>query len=129
MVGLELQISHANGRSRLACFGELDVGTASRFRAAVDEMLASSPTELWLEGAGITFLSAAGITALVDALVKCRDSEVTLHMELSPEARRVLDVVGLWWLGVVDDGIAVETALQDALRSYAETAADRESLS
>lgn len=45
-------------------------------------------------------------------------------MRLSPEARKVLDLVGLWWLGVVKDGISAQIALEEALRAYASRSLD-----
>lgn len=78
----------------------------------------SRPGKLELDCTGITLLTAAGIKCLVEAEVACRSRAILLDMTLSPEARKVLDVVGLWWLGVVRDGISAEIALEDALRAY-----------
>ncbi len=77
-----------------------------------------------LDCTGISLLTAAGIKCLVEAEVACRSRRIELDMELSPEARKVLDLVGLWWLGVVKDGISTEIALEDALRAYGNRALD-----
>ncbi len=105
-------------RTTIRCSGDLDVSTCRELRDAVNRALARDPELLELDCSRISLLTAAGIKCLVEAELACRAKSVPLDMALSPEARRVLDVVGLWWLGVVKDGIAVEIALEQALRRY-----------
>ncbi|MFP5297825.1 MAG: STAS domain-containing protein [Actinomycetota bacterium] len=122
MDGFFLDVWDEGDSTTIVCKGELDIATAGRLREAVAKALDSRPGRLILDGNGLSFLSAAGITALVEAVDRARRHSVDLELSLSKKARRVLDVVGLWWLGIVDDGFAVEEALDDALRRYAEQA-------
>jgi anti-sigma B factor antagonist len=116
-----LDIWHEDGLSTIVCRGELDVSTSNKLREAVSIALERAPTTLKLDCNGVRFLSAAGITVLVDSLVECRAAGTKLDLELSTQARRVLDIVGLWWLGIVEDGVAIHVSLQQALKTYAET--------
>jgi anti-anti-sigma factor len=105
-------------RTTIRCSGELDVSTCRELRDAVSRALAQDTASLELDCSGISLLTAAGIKCLVETDLACRRGGVALDMTLSAEARKVLDVVGLWWLGVVKDGISAEIALEQALRSY-----------
>lgn len=90
----------------------------------MDEAVAAGPEHLELDCSGLSLLTAAGIKCLVEAEVTCRGRGIDLDMKLSPAARKVLDLVGLWWLGVVKDGISAEIALEQALRTYGNRALD-----
>ena len=115
---LTIEVEHRSGRTTIRCSGELDVSTCRDLHAAVRKAIMSRPAALELDCTGITLLTAAGIKCLVDAEVACRSRGIDLDMPLSQEARKVLDLVGLWCLGVVKDGISAEIALQEALRAY-----------
>jgi anti-anti-sigma factor len=115
---LSIVVDTRAARTTIRCSGELDVSTCKDLRDAVTRAVAQRPSLLQLDCSGISLLTAAGIKCLVEAELVCREKDVPLEMSLSPEARKVLDVVGLWWLGVVKDGIAVEIALEQALRRY-----------
>lgn len=122
MDGFFLDVWDEGDATTVVCKGELDISTAGRLRESVAEALEARPRRLFLDCSGVSFLSAAGITALVEAVDRARRNGVDLELSLSKKARRVLDVVGLWWLGVVDDGFAVEETLDQALKKYAEQA-------
>lgn len=115
---LSISLDVQRGRTTIRCEGELDVSTCRELRTAVDEALAADPASIELDCSGVSLLTAAGIKCLVESQLACRTQGVDLDMSLSPQARKVLDVVGLWWLGVVKDGIAAEIALEEALRTY-----------
>lgn len=119
MSDLQTRVSRQLPTVSVTVAGEIDVATARSFRDCVVSEIGPGVEVISLDGRGITLLSADGITALVDVTVACRDHDVRLDLGMSPSARKVLDVVGLWWLGVIDDGIEIETALQAALRDYA----------
>lgn len=105
-------------RTTIRASGELDVSTCRQLQTAFRKALLGRPSALELDCTGITLLTAAGIKCLVEAEVACRSRGIPIDMRLSPEARKVLDLVGLWWLGVVKDGISAEIALEEALRAY-----------
>lgn len=110
------------------CSGELDIATCGRLEEALSIALESRPERLVFNGDGITLMTSAGISTLFNLARQCKDGGVLLTLHLSRDARRVLDLVGLWWLGVVDDGLSADDALDDALRAYAEQASDLRSL-
>lgn len=124
--GFSLDIVHGDDRSTIVVKGELDVKTSNILRDAVACCLDRGGSTVKVEGGGITSISAAGITTLVDSVTRCRDAGTVLQMDLSEQARKILDMVGLWWLGIVDDGVAIHLALQKALRAYAEQTFDRD---
>lgn len=111
----------------VGCSGELDVATSGRLEEALSIALEQRPTQLVLDGRGISLLTSSGITTLFKLAQSCRRRAIRLELKLSQPARRILDLVGLWWLGVVDDGLAVEDALNDALRAYAQLASETRS--
>ncbi len=115
-----IDVSRALTATRICCRGALDLVPAERLREAVGLELERGAPTLVLDCSEVSLLTSAGITALVDAASGCRDAGITLEMAFSPHARRVLDLVGLWWLGVIDDGISIHASLQRALRSYAD---------
>lgn len=117
---LTVSIEHDVGRTIIRCAGELDVSTCKSLQGALRKAIMAKPSALELDCTGISLLTAAGIKCLVEAEVACRSRAIQLDMTLSPEARKVLDVVGLWWLGVVKDGFSAEIALEEALRAYAD---------
>ena len=121
---LSISVEHDAGRTIVRCSGELDVSTCKDLQAALRRALLSKPSALVLDCTGISLLTAAGIKCLVEAEVACRTRGIDLDMPLSPEARKVLDLVGLWWLGVVKDGISAEIALEEALRAYGNRSLD-----
>lgn len=115
---LTVDVWQGAGRTTIRCSGELDVSTCRYLQTALRKVLMARPPVLELDCTRITLLAAAGIKCLVEADVACRSRGIDLEMSFSPEARKVLDLVGLWWLGVVKDGISAEIALEEALRAY-----------
>jgi anti-anti-sigma factor len=115
---LSILVDTRSRKTTIRCSGELDVSTCRQLRDAWTRALEGEPDLLELDCSGVSLLTAAGIKCLVEAELACRSKGVPLDMSLSAEARKVLDLVGLWWLGVVKDGIAVEIALEQALRKY-----------
>ena len=104
----------------IRCRGSLDLLPAEKLREATAATLEQGARSIVLDCSEVSLLTSAGITALVDVAIGCREAAAPLEMRFSAHCRRVLDLVGLWWLGVVDDGIAVHASLQSALRSYAD---------
>ena len=121
---LSIDVERRDGRTTIRCTGELDVSTCRDMQAVLRKVLLSRPSAVELDCTGITLLAAAGIKCLVEAEVACRSRGIDLEMSFSPEARKVLDLVGLWWLGVVKDGISAEIALEEALRAYGNRSLD-----
>ena len=118
--GFSISVHHREHTSVIECAGDLDLMPAEKLRETFEACLDGAPDRVVLDCSGVTLLSSAGITALVDTAIGCRERDIPLDLRLSPHARKVLDLVGLWWLGVVHDGISIHSALQKALRAYAE---------
>ena len=123
-IDYSIDVSHDLNESHIRCVGSLDLLPAERLREVVAAELQRDVRAIVLDCSEVSLLTSAGITALVDVAIGCREADVSLEMRFSAHARRVLDMVGLWWLGVVDDGIAVHASLQSALRSYADQSFD-----
>jgi anti-sigma B factor antagonist len=82
------------GGSRLLVAGEIDLGVAGRFAAAVKELLdTSSPVVIDLTG--VTFFNSTGIGVLCDAAESARRRGLTLVVEPSDYVRRTLEITGL----------------------------------
>lgn len=121
---LTIEVERRPDRTVIRCGGELDVSTCKVLQAALRKTMLARPGAIELDCTGIKLLAAAGIKCLVEAEVACRTRGIGLDMSFSPEARKVLDLVGLWWLGVVKDGISAEIALEEALRAYGNRSLD-----
>lgn len=123
-IDYSIDVSHGVNESHIRCVGSLDLLPAEKLREAVAAELQRDVGSIVLDCSEVSLLTSAGITALVDVAIGCREADAALEMRFSSHARRVLDLVGLWWLGVVDDGIAIHASLQSALRSYADQSFD-----
>lgn len=76
----------------VAIGGEVDVVTAGRVRAELRLAQALGPGRLILDLAGVTFLDAAGISAI---LSPCRAGDVRVTLVAPPgRVRRLLEIVG-----------------------------------
>jgi anti-sigma B factor antagonist len=76
--------------------GELDSDTAPDVLAAGDRALATEPTSLALDCAGITFFGSAGIRTLLDLRDACHDRNVEFRLVATPRrVLRPLEVTGL----------------------------------
>ena len=123
-IGLDVASSVRDGSITIACKGELDIATSSSLKEAVADSLGYEPERICIDASRVTFISAAGITTLIVSMTECQKRGIHFEAVLSSQVRRVLDLVGLWWFGVLDDGIAVHRALDAALQNYARHFAD-----
>ena len=113
-----VSVHHGDGYAYITCAGELDVATSQRLRQSVEVVLRQNPSRLRFDGMGISFLATAGVTVLIDVLMACHDQGIPVEVILSDRCRRVLVRLGLWWVGVIDDGASVDLSLREGLRSY-----------
>ena len=104
----------------LACAGDLDIATAGKLRDAIDICVEDEPAWFTLDTQGVSLLTSSGIEVLIHAVKECRARNTHLDLRLNHSARRVLDLVGLWWLGVIDDGPAIDESFKTAMRVYRE---------
>ncbi|MGH2729632.1 MAG: STAS domain-containing protein [Actinomycetota bacterium] len=111
-------LQHKGRTSTLACAGELDLGTSDRLQEGIELCLESNPTVIRFDGRQISLLTSPGIQILYRLAETCAKSGISLEMQLSPSARKVLDLVGLWWLGVADYAFSVDGGLDRALQRF-----------
>jgi anti-anti-sigma factor len=109
------------GRTKtLSCSGELDLSTCQKLEDAFALCLESHPSALHLDLSQLSLLTSAGIESLLRIVERAYREEIEVELSLSTQARRILDLVGLWWIGVIDDGVAIDAALANVHRSYLE---------
>lgn len=118
--GFSLAVRNHPEQTEITCIGVLDLLPAEKLREAVRGALEREAGSVVLDCSGVSLLTSAGITALVDSAVEAREAGQILSFRFGPHVRRILDLVGLWWLGVIDDGVAVHESLQKALRRFAD---------
>jgi anti-anti-sigma factor len=104
----------------ITCSGELDSLASARLEEALDLCFERSPRSLHLDALGLSLLTSAGVGTFLQAAQRCHEEGIAFSLETNKQGRRILDLLGLWWLGVVDDGAALETAMRDAQKRYAE---------
>ena len=123
-MGMDVASTSRDGNITIACKGELDIASSSSIRDALTQAFEHNPHRICIDASRVSFISAAGISTLIVAMTGCQERGIGFDVVLSPQVRRVFDLVGLWWFGVLDDGIAVDRALDAALRNYARHFAD-----
>ncbi|HEX2577861.1 MAG TPA: STAS domain-containing protein [Aquihabitans sp.] len=85
------------GTATIAVTGTIDLATAPRFDAAIDDALADGAACIVLDCAGLEFMDSTGISVLVRARARlagtaARPVEV---VDARPGIRRLLEVCGL----------------------------------
>lgn len=115
-----ISISYHPGSVTLACGGELDIATVRKLADAIDMSLDPRPQSMTLDLESVTLLTTSGIETLLDAASRCREEGIELTLCMSQHCRRILDLLGLWWLGVVPNGSEIEDAFAHVVRRYSE---------
>ncbi|QIS03113.1 anti-sigma factor antagonist [Nocardia brasiliensis] len=92
----------------LAITGEIDMASAPRFQAAVDEALREQPAALVIDLSEVEFFGSAGLSVLLVAAESVPQGQ--LRVVASPPVRRPIEVTGLDKLlsvfNTVDDALA-----------------------
>jgi anti-anti-sigma factor len=96
----------------ITCTGELDILSARELSDEIESVLDGDPVALTLDVRGLTLISSAGIELFLDAAGSCYDAGIPYELQVNPDGRQLLDLVGLWWLGVISDGYAAEVAMR-----------------
>ena len=92
-------VAPCTDRCRLALFGEVDLASAGRMRAFLDEHLRHVPAggELSLDMSGVEFFAAEGMRVLSDVAGRARLRGVVLRLHPVPEwVARVLEIGRIW---------------------------------
>jgi len=80
----------------LVVVGEIDISTAPQFQALPDEAVAVGAPQLTIDMAGVGFLGAHGLAALVSAARRVAGTGATLGVRAaSPRIYRLFDITGL----------------------------------
>ena len=89
---------HLNGRGTVVVSGEIDVLTAPPLRLALLHALEHVPGSLVVDLAGVEFIDAAGVGALVDVANKAQaGGRQMVVTRPSPFVRRIIDILGPDW--------------------------------
>lgn len=88
-------IRHDDGNVVVVLGGEIDLATLSQLAAAVDQALAPTPTGVFIDASGVTFIDSTGVSTLVSAHLRCKDLGVGLTVLPSPVMQRVFTATAL----------------------------------
>ncbi len=99
-----------DGRTIVAATGEVDVYTAPVLDEALSTAVSGGATRLVVDLSGVDFLDSTGLSVLVKALKRVRDSDGSLDVVVTAErVNKVFRITGL------DQVIPVHASLADAL--------------
>lgn len=93
---LEISVRHESDKAVVTLAGEIDIGTAPRLTAAVEDALESNPVRVELDMSGVTFCDSQGLgTLVVLNRAATRSRSVLVLAELTDFLDRLLHVTGL----------------------------------
>ncbi len=90
----EISIWHRGLESRLICSGEIDITTAPKLQDAVELVLETRPSILYIDWVAVSFVAIAGVEVLLRTKSLCERNGVVLRIAMSRSSRRVLDMLG-----------------------------------
>jgi anti-sigma B factor antagonist len=111
-VDLDVSTREEGGRTVVAAAGEVDVFTAPQLDAELTRLTAEGRTSIVVDLSRVEFLDSTGLSVLVKALKRVRESEGRLDVVVTVE--RVAKVFRLTGL---DQLIPLHDSLADALAS------------
>jgi anti-anti-sigma factor len=118
-VDFDIRSSFSGSSASVSCHGELDSLASSRLEECLDLVFERDLESLHLDTTGLSLLTSAGVGTFLAAANRCHEDGIPFTLATNKQGRRILDLLGLWWLGVVDDGIALEEAMRDVQKRYA----------
>jgi anti-sigma B factor antagonist len=90
----ECNAEAAEGFDLVVVRGDLDMNTAPRFAAVIDEVMSASP-HLVIDMEGVTFLDSSALRVIATAVARAEDDgSVTIRRPSAPVVR-LLDMSGL----------------------------------
>jgi anti-anti-sigma factor len=112
--GAQYHFQSQGGFTVVAVTGDLDVATGPELTAQLSGLIEAEQVSIVLDLAGLAFLDAAGITALVIAVRIARERRGRLHLARVPvRAARVLDLGWPFWRQIAFDTVAAAAADAD----------------
>jgi anti-anti-sigma factor len=124
-VDFDIRCDHRDDAATVICSGELDSLASSRLDECLDLCFEREPRSLHLDVTGLSLLTSAGVGSFLQAAYRCHEAGIRFSLDTNKKGRRILDLLGLWWLGMIDDGLALEQAMKTAQRRYAELRFDK----
>lgn len=100
------------------CSGDLDAPTAGKLHSTLSWCLGTSSLSVELDLTETETISREGLSVILNGMVLAHEGGLAFKVLTSEAARIQLDEAGLWWVGVVDDGIAAELAMGDAFQAH-----------
>jgi anti-anti-sigma factor len=119
-VDFDISSSFSGKAAFVSCHGELDSLASSRLEECLDLVFERDLESLHLDTKGLSLLTSAGVGTFLGAANRCHEEGIAFSLATNKQGRRILDLLGLWWLGVVDDGPALEEAMRDVQKRYAD---------
>lgn len=93
---LAIEVRRIADEVTLGLVGEIDMLTANRLSAAINEVLSDPPARIVLDMTGITFCDSQGLGTLVVLSRRARHAQSLLLLEnVGDFLHRVLDITGL----------------------------------
>ncbi|HEY7074976.1 MAG TPA: STAS domain-containing protein [Solirubrobacteraceae bacterium] len=93
--GLAVEVERGGDRLVLRLAGEIDIATAPRLEAALDEATASGVEELWVDLVGVRFIDSTGISLLLRATNELAGPRRLAVICPDGPARRALELCGI----------------------------------
>jgi anti-sigma B factor antagonist len=110
-IRLETELREIAGKQVLDVVGEIDVYTAPKFKAAVNDILASGQKHLVVNMARVTYMDSSGFGILLSATKRLRPNGGTVNLvKCTPAIDRILRITRLDTIFSVHD--SVETAVE-----------------
>jgi stage II sporulation protein AA (anti-sigma F factor antagonist) len=98
---MEIQVETLKRCHLVKLSGQIDSATASEFQASLLDLIQEGARNLVLSFGDVTFISSAGLSALLRARIRAKKKlppgDVVLA-ELSPHLREVFELVGLHYV-------------------------------
>jgi anti-sigma B factor antagonist len=93
--GLTLEAQQTSERLVLRLAGEIDIATAPRLEAALNEATASGVEEVWVDLVGVRFIDSTGISLLLRATLELPGPRRLAVICPDGPARRALELCGI----------------------------------
>ncbi|MGH8794954.1 MAG: STAS domain-containing protein [Stackebrandtia sp.] len=102
---LDIAVRHESDKAVVTLAGEIDIGTAPRLTAAVEDALDASPTRVVLNMSAVTFCDSQGLgTLVVLNRAATRSRSLLVLSDLTDFLDRLLQVTGLHSAFTIQDG-------------------------
>lgn len=102
----------------IECSGDLDAAAAATLHSTISWCLETSNLDVELDLDRTEGMSREAMSVILNGMVTAFERSAAFTVRTSQMARSQLDASGLWWVGVVEDGIAAELAMGNAFQAH-----------